>query len=158
MDIFSIIKKLLRSTPAEPDLIHDFFGPLHSEAVGDEDDFWQAELIFEPTGEEICINIIAGLEGPTESHVNFYVWFLENYESEFDRVSVSLINEFEAWFQKEINGPFLKNFEFSSLTIPKNGDINNFWEISFECMAEPNQHLFTVQLKENQVQNVCADG
>ncbi len=158
MDIFSKLRQIFTPSPQEPDMVHEYFGDLHSEAIGDKDDFWQAELIFEPTGQEICLNINAGLEGPSDGHVKFYEWFKENYETEFLRVSSFLIDEYETWFKKKMEGPFIKDFEFSSLTLPRDGNIQNNWEIAFECMADPDQHLFTVELVDNEIRNVRADG
>lgn len=158
MGILDKIKKIFKVAPAEPDMVHEFFGPLHAEVCGDEDDYWESERVFNPLDLSISVFIKAGSEGPSEHHVEFYKWFESNYELEFQRVAVSLINEFEAWFQTKLSGSFLNNFKFSSLTIPKDGDKTNFWELSFKCLADKNRHLFTAEIANNKVKNVRADG
>ena len=158
MSIVSLLKGIFNFKLAEPDLIHPVFGGLYSEVCGDEDDFWQSETIFEPLKCEICINIIAGAEGPSDAQVEFFLQFSANYSKYFDFVEKSFIKEFEEWFQIKLTGDFLDNFLFNGVTIPKNGDGKNYWEISFECLADKNRHLFTAEIENGTITNIRADG
>lgn len=158
MKFLDKIKNFFKSSPPEPDMVHYFFGPLHAEVCGDESDYWESERVFQPLGLTIIVFIRAGSEGPTEKQVDFYKWFEANYESEFEWISNALIKEFESSFKKKLDVPFLKSFEISSITIPRNGNRNDSWEISFECSADPDGHLFTAEILENKVINVRTDG
>ncbi len=57
----------------------------------------------------------------------------------------------------EDTSPFLSDFEFASLTIPKDGDANNSWETSFDCRADKDHPLFAAELIGNRVSDVWSD-
>ncbi|AUM14702.1 hypothetical protein [Ketobacter alkanivorans] len=158
MSIIDLFKKMIASKPPEPDMVHPVFGNLIAEVCGDDDDFWQSELVFPPLGVEICVNVYAGMEGPSQDQVKFYNDFVANYQNEFEIVAPSLINEYESWFQKSLNGEFSDNFKFVGIFIPKNGDRKGYWELSFDCLADKNRHMFTAELLDGTVGGVRADG
>jgi len=158
MSFIDKIKDMFSSKPAEPDLIHPIFGNMISEVCGDENDFWQSEINFEPLNTEICINVNAGAKGPSDAQVEFYKEFSTNYQKEFNFVAPALIKEFEDWFNEKLTGDFVKNFLFVGITIPKDGDRNNFWELSFDCLADRHGHMFTAEIENNEITNIRADG
>ena len=158
MSFVGNLTRIFKPKATEPDLVHALFGNMMSEVCGSEDDFWQSEIIFEPLNCEICVNVIAGSEGPNESQSNFFKLFIQNYKTDFDFVAPFLTKEYEDWFQEKLEGDFLKNFTFVGITVPKNGDKTGFWELSFDCLADDNGHMFTAEIENGVVTNVRADG
>ncbi len=158
MSFITKLKELFKKKAIEPDLVHPLFGNMISEVCGNEDDFWQTELKFEPTNSEICINVLAGSEGPSDSQQEFFELFIKNYQRDFDFVAPALIKEYEDWFQKGLDGEFLSNFTFVGLTIPRNGDRTTPWELSFDCLEDKHGHMFTAEIVNGVVTNVRADG
>ncbi|WP_105104441.1 hypothetical protein [Microbulbifer pacificus] len=156
MSIVDKIKEILRPAPQEPDLVHPVFGEMDAEVCGDEDDFWQANIIFKPLNKEIAVNVLAGAEGPSQSQVEFYKSFESSYINDFNLVAPSLIKEAENWSIKVED--FQSSFLFVSLTIPKLGKRDGKWELSFECLEDANLHMFTAEIENSSVVNVRIDG
>lgn len=152
------LKGYFKPKAVEPDLVHPLFGNMMSEACGDEDDFWQSEIAFEPLNCEICINVLADSEGPNDRQSDFFKLFVKNYPGHFDFVAPALIKEYEDWFQEKLKGDFLTNFTFVGITIPRNGDKSKAWELSFDCLADKHGHMFTVEIEDGVITNVRADG
>jgi len=122
------------------------------------DDFWQSDIVFEPLNIEISLNVYAGGDGPSESQEKFYRSFIANYQSDFEFVAPALITEYEGWFEKSLKGEFLDNFRFVGISIPKGGNRNEHWSLSFDCLADEDQHMFTAEIENGVVTNVSADG
>ncbi len=158
MRLFERFKMWFTVKPKVADQSHHVFGILHPEVCGDADDFWQAELLFDPLNVEICVNIKAGIEGPSEEQAEFFKRFEIEYLSRFESIYKPLKKEVENWIEHKLSGEFIVDFEFCGLTIPVSGNINNFWEMSFYCPAEGRDHIFTVELLNNKVKNIRADG
>ena len=158
MSFIAFIKDKFKSTPLVPDMVHPVFGDLMSEVCGDSDDFWQSQTVFIPLSTEICINIYAGAEGPCKDQVKFYNLFVTDYENEFNFVAPFIIKEFEDMFQVDLAGNFVDNFQFVSISIPINGDRNGSWDLSFDCLADKNRHMFTAEIEGGTVTHVRADG
>ena len=156
MTILDKIKKILRPAPREPDLVHPIFGEMDAEVCGDEDDFWQANVFFKPLSIEIAVNVLAGDEGPSQSQVEFYKSFESNYINDFNLVAPILIKEAENWsIQVE---DFQSSFLLVSLTIPKRGERDSKWELSFDCLKDTNLHMFTAEMENGSVVSVRVDG
>lgn len=158
MNLITTLKGLFRPAAVEPDLVHPLFGNMMAEVCGDEDDFWQSEIVFKPLNCDIYVNVLAGSEGPSDAQSEFYEHFVQNYQLDFELVAPALIKEYEEWFQKKLEGTFSDNFEFSGLLIPKNGDRSNPWDLSFDCLADKFGHMFTAEIKDDVVLNVRTDG
>ena len=156
MSIVDRIKKILGPAPQQPDLVHPVFGEMDAEVCGDEDDFWQANIVFKPLNIEIAINVLAGEEGPSQSQVEFYKSFESNYINDFNFVAPSLIKEAGNW-AIEVED-FQRSFLLVSLTIPKLGNRDGKWELSFDCLNDANLHMFTAEIENSSVVNVRIDG
>lgn len=158
MSFIETVKNVFKPKEIVPDLIHPTFGNMMAEVCGEDNDFWHSEIIFEPLKRMICINVPAGPEGPNEKQVQFFNYFLQNYKSDFNFVSKALCKEYEDWFQKKLTGEFQDNFAFSAITIPKDGDKSKFWELSFDCLADKNDQLFTAEIRNGVINHVRVDG
>ncbi|MDJ0938625.1 MAG: hypothetical protein QNJ00_02545 [Woeseiaceae bacterium] len=157
MGIFDNIARLIRERLFKPDMVHPVFGELMSDVAGDDHDMWQADsIVFAPLDLEIGLTIYAGENGPNEAHVEFYREFERRYEDEFARVAPALLQTFEEWFGEQPE--FGEAFRFAALIIPRNGDRQNEWGLSFECIADPDQHLYTATLKGESAIHVSVDG
>lgn len=157
MNRFLKLKSLLPKNELQIDIVHPVFGELQADAI-DDDSLWQGAVIFSPLNIKVAVNINAGLKGPDKNHTEFYEQFVRSYSNEVDAVSPLLIAEFEHWFGKSPDSSFSDCFVFSGLEIPRNGDRNNSWSITFDCLEDPNRHLFTVYVKGDEIGPVTVDG
>ena len=141
----------------EPDLIHPVFGELTSDCDGSDDGFWQLNSSVSIHGNDVYISIVAGFDGPSDKQVTFFNLFKENLSSEIDLVKPFLLERYESWEEGSISDTFESIFSVEGLTIPKNGDRNNDWSVSFGC-RDDESHLYTVHFKNGKPDWCAADG
>lgn len=135
---------------------HPVFGTMRFIPVGDDEGYWEAEGRVE--GAVIDVLIEAGKEGPTEAHVEFFLSQTASLDELFAQAAPVLVPDFEMW----MNGPFPENwreaFRFIGLTVPKNGDPANPWDISYDCIPDKSGHIFTAYHKDGKWAFVTIDG
>ena len=64
--------------------------------------------------------------------------------------------ELANWSEKPIPDNWRESFELDGLSIPKNGDPDNEWDISY--FAKPASHYFTAVIRSGHVDHVEVDG
>ena len=152
-----ILQRIKGYFTPKPDLIHPVFGELFSDCIGDEDGMWQSSITFTPTGRIIGLTINAGVDGPTDSQVNFYKKLEANHINEIEFVKPILSKEYLRWFNKPLVGNVYDVFTLTGVTIPRSGNRINKWSLSFETEEDLN-HTFTVYIEGGTPKWCSVDG
>ncbi len=126
---------------------HDFFGKIlfMGGETPEEDDYWECELKIEGYSKPICVLITAGIDGPSQKHVDFFKEIISNLDNLFKRCWPIFEPDFEEWTRKTFCGNWKDDFELDGLQIPKDGNINNEWDVCYFVNAAG--HYFTAYFK-----------
>lgn len=142
--------------PNPGDMIHPFFGPLDAECNGDKDDRWHGEIPFAPVMDRLSVTILAGYDGPSDKHVEFVNWLKTNFHEVVQLLEPKLRRRYNRSHESApVN--LLDEFSLCSLTIPRDGDMNNEWEIAFTSNSD-RAHVFGVAFENGKPSCVMMDG
>lgn len=134
---------------------HSTFGPLLYFDFGPQS-YWEGEAQID--GRLMAIMIEAGEEGPTEAQALFYRNAMNDLDALFERVRSVIVPKYESWMNQPFPSEWRKAFAFVGMTVPRNGDELNDWDISFDCLTDPKGHMFTVDIEDGKPTSVAIDG
>ncbi|MBN2144198.1 MAG: hypothetical protein JW774_06210 [Candidatus Aureabacteria bacterium] len=144
-------KKLFKSNSV-PDIDHPFFGKMLY-AGG----YWEVEELTYGNYSNISVSVNAHENGLFEPHENFTKNILSNLDETIKKLKLKISEQFESFLQKPVPDNFFDEFALIGLSTPENGDINNGWDISFECKSDQD-HTFTVYFENGVASEISVDG
>ncbi len=149
------LKRLIFGAPPTR-IEHHFFGTalLVDTKSGS---YWEIETA--PWGRPFTVIIEThGKQEPTSAQVEFYRRFTDAPEVGFEFARRLLIKEYETWTDGPFPSQWTAAFEFVGLSIPHDGDIQNDWDLSFDCLKDRAGHQFTCHIENGEPSYVTVDG
>ena len=154
MALFQTLQKMLGLTPLKV-MDHPYFGKITF--FDAEKPYWEGSKKFDLPIGMIEIFIGADEAGPSENHIKFCKDFEQNISTTVESMRPLLEKEFEVWTGQKIPENFWSEFTCSGIAIPRDGNIKNNWDISFESRTE-GEHLFTVYFENGSPTRITVDG
>lgn len=150
-------KRLVGIKPRK-EISHPTFGKLlFFELKAPGTSYWEGEVHVEGHPEPVSLAIVAGESGPTASQEEFFRLIASDFSSVVFRCSPILKADYEQWCNKPYPTEFLQEFKWVGLTIPRDGNDSNPWDISFDC-ASDTDHQFTVYFENGKAATGSVDG
>lgn len=118
--------------------------------------YWEAEPQFGNETLGVAIETV-GAEPPTDVQASFYLGVTRDLDSAFAKAAPLLIPEYEKWIKQRFPASWRTAFQFSGMSVPLEGNINNPWELQFECLTEKQGQLFTCYFEQGSPRNVSID-
>lgn len=119
--------------------------------------YWEAETVLWGRPFTVIIETHDNQE-PTSAQVDFYRRFTDTPEVAFAFASRLLIEKCEKWTGHPFPSQWTVAFEFVGLSIPHDGDPQNDWDLSFNCLLDRAGHQFTCDVKKGNPSYVTVDG
>jgi hypothetical protein len=127
---------------------HPVFGSLLFMRMPDDTkSYWEGKGVFPPTGAEVEFFIDAGEEGPLQGQEQFWHKLCSTYESLKPNILAELSTSYASWFSRQPPVEVSTVFALSSLSIPRADSPNAAWELTYDCVEDP-EHIFTVAMRE----------
>lgn len=142
-----MLKKLRELFFGKPplEMHHDFFGKIifMGNDIPADNDYWESEIEIKDAKEPLTVLINAPREGPVDVHGRFYEQAVADLDLLFEKCWRVFKPDFKQWTNKEFSGNWKDDFELMSIEIPRNGDENNEWTVTYYVDAA--NHYFTAR-------------
>jgi len=137
---------------------HDFFGKIFFMGgdISVANDYWESELKIEGAKEPLTVLINAPKKGPSEDQAAFYKNVISDLDALFNKCWPIFEPDFSPWTNKEFSGDWKEDFELMSIEIPKDGNENNEWSVSYYVDAA--NHYFTARFENGEPKYNEIDG
>ncbi len=155
--MFDKLKSLLgMEKPKE--MFHPTFGKLlYFDLQDPAKNYWEGEVAVEGHPEPVTLAIEAGESGPTEAQERFFRLIAGDFSRVILKCSKIMKTDYQQWCAKPYPTDFMQEFRWVGLTIPRNGDETNLWDISFDCLSDA-EHHFVVYFENGQAVTCSIDG
>ena len=119
--------------------------------------YWEVTTMVEENGFSLSIDT-RGAEEPSIRQVEFFQRFARNPDHAFALSRSLLVAEYETWMREPFPSDWRQAFAFVGLTVPLDGDERHPWDLAFDCLKDPQGHLFTCHVEGGEPSRVTIDG
>ena len=151
-------KNLFRSKK-DKTLSHPFFGELlYIDSLDPEQGgYWEGDMVINNNTQTISIAIHAPEEGPQTTQEQFWNSIVSNFEAVIEKCHDVMKQEYEEWTEKSYPANFSDEFIWEGIMIPKEGNGDNEWDITFICKSDPD-HTITIYFDNGKAISASVDG
>ena len=155
--MLKFLKNLFRSKQPKT-LSHSFFGELLFIDSLDpaQGGYWEGDIVIDNT-QTISIAIHAPEEGPQTLHEQFWESVVSDFDKVIEKCHDVMKQEYEEWTEKSYPVNFSDEFIWEGIMIPKEGNENYEWDITFICKSDPD-HTITVYFENGKAICASVDG
>ncbi len=156
--IFNFLNKDLTGNTWSSEASHPYFGEMtYYGFKKNSNGYWESEVEFEGDYISIIINSEEEIL-PMSKHEEFAKSIFADLDAVFIKIKPLMFSILEDWKEIEITDDWPKVFKLTGFDVPLNADSINDWEISFECLIDPDGHYFTCQFEKGIPTGVSVDG
>lgn len=140
----------------KPDRVHPYFGPMHFESeLPGFPSYWECWNLKSTKRGDISVLINGDASGPTDAQIEFF----EGVCSSLERIQADLAAFLEERYFKDWSPDPARRqpLTWCGIAIPKNGNSNEPWDLSFET-NDSSGHMLTITFENGKPVDACVDG
>ena len=137
---------------------HEYFGHLrYFEYAKTGAKIWQGEIAPWDGSHPIGVTIDAGESGPTAAQVEFVQSLLRDPKVLAGRCHPMLQECFANWSESSETYS-IDDFRLCGLSVPETGSQDGEWDVSYDMLFDPAEHMLTVYFKSGEIEGSSIDG